>query len=495
MKVSARQPRFVPWVILLALSGFVLVERASVPQQPYGADSMAYAVIGHELMAGRPLYADLWDHKPPAIFVTYMFAEAVVGYGPQMLLLLNVAATSATLLGTYWAGRFQGEATGLWAASLWAILSGSHVLEGREPNTEVFINACLVWAFALLIRAERHALGVKRSAVVGCLFALGSFYKPVVIAGAAPLAFVHLLSRPRESENRRHSFIDVCVMCLVGLAGWCALWGYFAATGRSAAFWDAMVTYNSYYSGDPLSNLIAPLGGREVVPDYLNPLALSAVVGVALTLWASQRAGALLVAYMISAWLMVALPGQFYSHYYQLWLPPLVLGAGFLVVSAARFLRPGAKWVPHAAASLLSVLFLVKELPYYRMARAGAWDRMFNAQQISAAPTARRIDSLLIADETFFVWGGGAGPYFWSRRRPPTGVLYTHHLNEGPLAARLSARVAEDLLRERPELLLVSTSEARTPGWVTEDYLPIQAEAGNSAFKFYARRDGRLLRR
>jgi hypothetical protein len=40
-----------------------------------------YAVIAHEMLDGKQLYSDLWDHKPPGVHVTYAVAELLAGYG------------------------------------------------------------------------------------------------------------------------------------------------------------------------------------------------------------------------------------------------------------------------------------------------------------------------------------------------------------------------------------------------------------------------------
>jgi hypothetical protein len=32
------------------------------------------------MLAGRHLYSDLWDHKPPAIHITFAAGELVAGY-------------------------------------------------------------------------------------------------------------------------------------------------------------------------------------------------------------------------------------------------------------------------------------------------------------------------------------------------------------------------------------------------------------------------------
>jgi hypothetical protein len=327
-----RYLKHLPLVILLILSASIIFERLLVPKIPFGNDAMIYSVIGHEMLNGRLLYSDVWDHKPPVIFITYMAAELITGYGPQMLSLLNTAAALAVLLGIFWAGKWSagGTSAGLWAAAFWTVLSGNYPLEARDPNAEIFMNACLVWVFALLVRSDEHPLGAKKSIIIGCLLTLGSFYKPIVVVNAILFAFVHVLFPPKEAKSRRQIFADVFVIGLVGLLGWTAMFGYFAITNRFEIFWQTIITYNRYYSGNLFLNVIAPLKGRaELLIDVLKPLAVLAVIGPVLALWVNRLTGALLIAFMISAWITVGMPGQYYPHYYQLWLPPLISEQAF----------------------------------------------------------------------------------------------------------------------------------------------------------------------
>ncbi|HJT23176.1 MAG TPA: hypothetical protein VJ873_01270, partial [bacterium] len=107
------------WALaILALAGLVIVlERCHTYSEPLERDITTYAVIGEELLKGRALYSDLWDHKPPAIHVTFALAEAVAGEGPLAIYLLNVLCALATLVALYRAGKAIGnQTTGLWAA-------------------------------------------------------------------------------------------------------------------------------------------------------------------------------------------------------------------------------------------------------------------------------------------------------------------------------------------------------------------------------------------
>ena len=80
--------------LLLVLCGLLVLLRLHTYDEPLERDITTYAVIGHELLGGKALYTDLWDHKPPAIYVTYAAAELLSGYGRDSISSLTLPRAS-----------------------------------------------------------------------------------------------------------------------------------------------------------------------------------------------------------------------------------------------------------------------------------------------------------------------------------------------------------------------------------------------------------------
>jgi hypothetical protein len=178
------------------------------------------------------------------------------------------------------------------------------------------------------------------------------------------------------------------------------------------------------------------------------------------------------------------------------------LGTGIFIGLLPRFLKSGFEWLPHTLGATLLLFLGLQQLPAYRAAFTSDFYKLNDPQHITVESTAQQINALLLPDETFFVWGSGAITYFSSQRRPPTAVFDTRHMLAGPLADQLSARVAENLSLERPELFLVTGYGGYDPpppewlaDWLTEHYYPLATENPKAPYKFYVRRDGELSRR
>jgi hypothetical protein len=91
------------------------------------------------------------------------------------------------------------------------------------------------------------------------------------------------------------------------------------------------------------------------------PLALLSVTGATLgAIVGPGRPWLLLLAFGIGTQLAVVLPGRFFAHYYQLWLPPLAIGAGWTLAAFAgtKWIR---RWVPSAVGAAAIALMVVRQ--------------------------------------------------------------------------------------------------------------------------------------
>jgi len=495
-------------LVLAGLAALLVLARLHTYDEPFETDITGAAVITHAVLGGRALYADVWDHKPPALVVTHAAAQLIVGYGPASIFLLNVIAGSASLFGVYAAAAALGStSSGLWAAAFWAVISGDVWLQGNQPNSEAFINACVIWAFALLAGARANS-GARRFLAIGALLAWASMYKQVVVVPATVLAMAYAASPP-EGRPRNRAGLDVAIIAAVGAAAWAAAIGYFAMIGRLAPFWDAVFTFNRHYAEGAgglwtrLSLSFSPAQLFSVYARSLVPLAVLTLVGAMsgmLTRW--WRPWVLPLGLLAATPIAVGLPGAFAPHYYQLWAPPLVVGGGLAVASLARLGRVWRVWPAHAVGGVALVLLSILELPLYLMP-ADDWSVIkYGPIFLEERKLAGELDTLLAPGETFYVWGSELGLYFWTRRAPVCGPCSVWPVTTGPLALRLTERLMSDLARRPPELFVVANwtwnwIKVRHPAiaWGEAHYRPVPGGHERGPFSLYVRRGGSLERR
>lgn len=484
--VSAR----VAVIAMLVFSALIAAERMFAPTVPINVDPASYAVVSHELLNGKELYTDVWDHKPPAPFVTYAAAELAFGYSPQMLYALNLIACLLVLLAVFFVAKHGpgGHIAGLTAAFLWAVVSGSFGLEGRDPNTELFINVFVVFAFYLIVANRKDGMSFFTSVMVGALFLWASLYKPVVVANVIFITLAYVLF----AENRKRALGNMLVIGAVGVAGWLSLFAYFGATGRGEIFYTSIVTYNKHYSGSILANVLAPVFGQaDFFVDVIGPLALFGIVGMACSFLYEKRLGVLIAAFIGSSWIALASAGRFSVHYYQLWLPALIIaaawGIGYFLTSAKGISRA----VGYAAGLTLTVALFLYQMPHYRAAAASKFVSEM-AVLNSADKTVNVINSLLRDDEAFYIWGNTPNLYLLANRRPAAGILFDSHLQENPVSQQLVDHVREQLGQSQPQILVVQHDRPPAPEWLTKDFESTPVYSDQQSYSIYARRGGRV---
>ena len=492
MPLAPAVRRLPPWVVLLGLAVLLAAGRAYTLHEPLENDVSGYAVVGHELLLGRPLYTDLWDNKPPLLAHTFAVAERLVRFGPQSILLLNIVAGLATLAGTYTAGRaVGGPAAGLFAAGLWTIVGGDALVQANQPNAEVFVNVGLTWAAAALLSDLPAARPWRTGLAAGVAFAFASLYEHHTVIVAAALSAGYLLAgRP---VGRRLG--AVAIAAGVGTIAWAGLAVELAATGRLAAAVDVLFVQNLSYGGNLLANLAEAFTPFRLVPSFMlwaiGPVVLVAAA-LALRAVPTSRGWLVCGGWAAGAFVTVALPGQFWPHYYQVWIPLACVAGGWAAGGLARSPRPLGRVTVVAALTLMAA----RQAQWFAVAPYDWADRKYPGRNFAEQDyLGRRLASILRPGETFWVLGSDLTIYFTAGHSPPSGVIYMEPLLD-PYNGRVVDHLMADLQRTNPPLVVVAFPwdhllPASLPivPWLHAHYDRLRTNLTCGTYDLYVRRD------
>jgi 4-amino-4-deoxy-L-arabinose transferase-like glycosyltransferase len=503
--------RLISCAVLAACLAAIAAVRLHTFDEPLERDLAGYMVTGNELLHGKRLYAEIWDHKPPAIHFAYASAIAAVGYGPQAVYLLGLLTSGITLAGVYVVGRELGgdRLSGILAAVFFSLVCSDLGLEANQPNVEAFMNACTTWFLGLLFIGGRIEARWRWGLVVGSVAAASTLFKQVTVplVGLAGLCFF-LLPTPLEGGGRRRQRGQALSAVLVVAGVWLVVCLWYWAQGAWRQFYGAVVLYNQYYSGKLVVSLYNGLLLENLFPSVLSfcfPLVALGVFWLVTAMLARRWRQVLVLAGAgLGAWLAISLPAHFFPHYYQLWLPLLAVAAGAGLArmwSLANGLQDSRHRVLRfaAVASGIAAFWVVvgHQLPGLRTP-SGVWPlvkykvegRLF----CEIPPTALWIDTFLRPDETFFEWGLDPGLYYYSRRRPTTTLAYCHPLLGGPLVDDLEAATLEQLQAGKPRLIAISRPilglGLRSPSlaWILANYRVVESAPESGYFRFFEKR-------
>jgi hypothetical protein len=485
------------FVLLGLFSMLIGATRLHTYYEPLERDLTLYAVIGHEMNQGRKLYADLWDHKPPAIYSTYALGERVFGYGHRQIYFLSWSAATITMLGLFFLinSMTGSQVISLWAAVFWVVICGDLELQANQPNTEVFINACMVWGVALLFGSRKRSKWI----MTGLTFALASIFKQIIVVSILAILGAALVLK---LEDRKTVVKKILIIGAAGVSVWGSVMAYFALTGRWDAFYEAVFEYNIVYSGNLLENLSNGLQPGHLMPGYFSlPMGLMVTLGLVLSLYKKQSGKHLLfwIAWAVGTWMAVSLPGFFFPHYYQLWLPVIIVGCSLGQWCIVQMNRP---WLVHGTGILILLLLLFHELPFYQIPAEDWSKKKYGDLFVATKTLGKEINQIIKPKEIFYQLGDESGLYFYSQRRPLTGIIFASHLFQMPFALEFSQQVMADLEKTPPDLFIINQSTEMVVErchpvvqWFSTRYLPLSKNPVRGTFKLFVRKGSELEKR
>ena len=501
-------------VLLVALAVAVVLATSSLARGQIGRDSGVFLYAGQQILAGGIPYVDFWDHKGPVIYYLNALGLLVGGGSPLGVLFVGcVSLGAAGAIGYRLLRREFGFAPALVASAAW--LLGSVLTRGDGNFTEEYALPFQFLALLLLAGAMGEPVRVVRLLAVGALGALAFLLKPSLVgiwlaAGLAVLLLGAVQRRWRVTLARLAALGGGAVGVLLLVAAW------LAARGALADAIDQAIVYNAIYSrmnGSGLEAIDRHVAHAARVATIVLPMpllaagllgwcaaAVSPAIGASRSfreaeadppprdgsgLHASQRpagpppvpdgasrgrptspaaASLPLLVVLIDApieFLLVALPGRGYEHYFLAWLPCLAVLTAFvvsLVERAADRLSAGDQgriWRSLAVAVVAAVLTLGPGMSLVARLPVAASGLPQLDARLAAHESVRAIRDLSEPDDFVLIWGAEAGQNVASNRRSPTRYVYQYPLyTPGYQRADMATELLRDLRERRPRLIL-----------------------------------------
>jgi hypothetical protein len=306
-----------------------------------------------------------------------------------------------------------------WTSRLW----------GLAANTEIYLNALIAPAMLLVMRdivAPDRRGHLMRVAVGALLFGVALQIKHVTVAettlfmGALAIVSLH------RGDALRTGALALGCIALPTLV----VFAYFLAHGLAGEYVRAVIGANLVYAANrpPLGDILSAFPRSVVLPLVI------AGAGIVAIAFRPDRLRLLLAAWAIAAAIDVALPGQFWPHYFLLMAPPAALLAGILVAQARVRWSGLRAAVPVAVAVLLTnpIGIVSDALKIHALGEAD-----------TPRAVAERISAQLGPEDSIFVFNYQPVVYFLSDANLPT-----RHVFPADWSRRFLAVTDLDPLRE-----------------------------------------------
>lgn len=462
------------WFLVITSFVFFLLRLPSLFEPHWYGDEGIYQAVGMALKQGRLLYTEIWDNKPPLLYLLYAFFSSDQFSLRLVSLIFGLFAALVFFFLSKLLFPSQQKIV-FFTTFLFAILFGTPFLEGNIANAENFMLFPILLAALLVVRYITHK---NRWELLGAgfLLAIAFLFKTVAVFDLAAFgAFLFLAT----SKEKKYVFSQVlsllflfgsfllpilATMLFFFFAG--AFWDFF-----NAAFFQ-MVGYVSY-------------GNSFIIGQGLLFIKLILLFLFLWFLFLKQSVFSKSVLFVLS-WLAFSLFNALfaqrpYTHYLLVLLPSFVLFLGLIL--QARFFKEGVataiqrKNMQKAAflALLFLLIILAKNLRVYGKI-SGYYQNfilfvtgqksVFSFRQFFDRNTPRdyALSEFLKTHagekDEVFIWGNNAQVYVLVGKLPLGRYTVAYHAT----SSKSSLLETQNLLKkEKPRFIVVMPKQSQLP--------------------------------
>jgi hypothetical protein len=421
-------PRLAIWIGIAA----VLVAYALSSLSILDDDVFVMGEVAQHVVAGKRLYATIWDNKPPLTILVYALPQLFASgsyLGIQLM-----AGLWALAQAWLWFRFIPGE-------SRWLRLGGAALLAllplsdfrfawfSSEDTSNLFVLVALIFAYRCFDSRRIEAWDMLAMGA-GLVFAFNA-RQPSAVFGSV---CVFAIASTRDSVRRKLEGFSL--LALGGLIAWLLVVALVCAVGDFSGYLYAVFVAPSRYAGD-LRGVI------ELVSEFRHDVTTFVIfgsVGFLLSVPRDRFFAPLVGAATLAA---VAAPMRAHLHYWEQVIPSVVL----LAYMVSRHL-----------VSTRRALWVAMLLPAFVLVNVG-WTLVkcvTDRSTARAAAAARVIDSQAGPGDRLFVGGHYAGTiYFFTNIEPANMYFWEYYLYGVPKVLPKPIDVVLSEYREHPPELLV----------------------------------------
>jgi 4-amino-4-deoxy-L-arabinose transferase-like glycosyltransferase len=479
-------------VLLMAVMVLTWILRMNFWGQPFEMDEGAYGYMGWGMHNGLVPYKDMYDQKPPGIFVLNSLVFLL--FEPTALNLKIFASiySLGSVLAVFMVTRkLAGQKEGCLAALLYAIFSCGPNIQGGGVNSEVFmVLPYTLAAYSLLKLLETGSR--KNYLYFGFWTSLACTIKQVAAVNFFWLAcyFVILIWQRRQLDTVSRILVDGFLVVIGAVIPWIPFLLYFYEKDALGSLYFWQVSFNLHYiakNQQNLANLSVFLARMKKILSENGFLWLAAFAGIGFRWPVMQRtvggskeateswqrtAWILMATWPIFSFIGVALGGRFFPHYFIQIIPSLAVLGGVGLMDLIRkvrsrgmdFLRRpvGIGVVVILALAFLS--FVKTDAPFYF--KYDGMQISFHQYDTPLFSVTRYIGKYLKVrtkpSDLIYVWGASPEINFYALRKSPNPYLM-HTVAAYNLPWDPREQVLESLHRSPPKYVVAMWKMADFP--------------------------------
>lgn len=446
------------WFLLIISFVFFLLRLPSLFEPHWYGDEGIYQVIGMALNKGRLLYAEIWDNKPPLLYILYALFSSDQFTLRLVSLIFGLFSVIAFFFLTKLLFLNKRKIT-FFATALFAILFATPFLEGNIANAENFMLLPIILSAILIFRTTQ----VKKPQlfIAGFLLSLAFLFKVVAIFDFAAF-FIFILFV--TYKGREYIILQVKKVSPF-------LFGFFLPMFITALFFLFVGAFWDFFNA-AFFQMVGYVGYGNAFFIRQGLLFIKLILLSLFLLFLFLKRGVFSVnALFILSWLAFSLFNALfaqrpYTHYLLVLLPSFVLFLGlilqtrkkanflallFLLIILTSNFRVYGK-IPQYYQNFISLIKGDKSVSSYRAFFDSSTPRDYALSEFLKAHTKKK--------DEIFIWGNNAQVYALVGKLPPGRYTVAYHIT----ASKASLIETKRKLKEQnPRFIIIMPKQGQLP--------------------------------
>lgn len=466
------------WIVLGISILFIFLRLPSLFEPQWYDDEGIYQTIGNLLQNGRQLYTDVWDNKPPLLYLIYRLFNSDQDTIRFISLVFGLVSVGVFSLIAHRLFRKNIHAL-VTATGVFAVFFGLPYIEGNIANAENFLLLPVLLAMYLLLKLvytnESFIFSdsiARKLFLPGLLLGTAFLLKSVVVFDIlATVVILFCFSPPRQITLRTllqtsKTFFYQLRTFLFGLLLPLVLTStYFLLQGSLTEFLGSTVVGNVQYV--------------SIYNQFIIPHGLLLIKIITVLLWTggiyvyrNQLPKPLTIILLWSGFAVfnVFFSQRPYPHYLLVFLPTFSLLMGSIVM-----FREQRKFLLPLIVSLIFLIYYVFQVTLYKnplwyytnfisfasgQKSQQEYYTYFDKSVNKNYTIAQYLASHTKPQETVFLWTNAAQIYHMSRTVPPGRYLVEYHIARGNTTR---AETAKDLIDNPPRFIVIDPAMSPFP--------------------------------
>ena len=442
-------------IVLIAIIFTML--RAPLLEIPLERDEGEYAYIAQGMHRGELPYSDIFNQKPPGVFLQYRLALSLFGESTESIhFLLHLWNALTSILIFLWLYEMFDRQVAVLATTLYVCLSANASVLSQASNTEILMLLPTVFAAWMAWRAfGKNSL--LYFWLVGIGVGLACLFKQV--SAVLFIWLIALLAIHQCSSKQKLQYL--CMASFGATLPWVPIIAYYIAVGEINELVDSVLLHNLRYA--------TALSIEEGWHRLKNALSMQAVsfgfawisffyIFFPTSVYRRERLWITLLA--ITSFMGVSIGLYYRPHYFIQLLPALCAGAGLGISSwINRYSNHSHRTFARVAALILIVIPPVISNWNLLWADTGQEkSRLLYGCSLfrDSEYIANRIRSVSNIDDTIFILGSEPQILFYANRKSATRYIFLYPLSGNfPDVRKRQLQAMQEIRNSDPKVIVL----------------------------------------